>query len=198
MHRLDKLKVPKKGDKIISVKGFDFKKRNKNKLIQINVIGLSVLFGVLVWVIDSVLDYVIYYKGTNFFKLLVFEVPEHEIYIRSTIFACFIIFGIISSKILGKKKLAENELSESEQKYKELFNNMGNGVAVYEAGNDGQDFVIKDINKAGQHIMKISNENVIEKSVLEVFPWIKERGIFSVFQKVYRTGKPERHPISLS
>jgi len=38
--------------------------------------------------------------------------------------------------------------------------------------------------------------DIIGKSVLRVFPGVKDFGLFKVFQEVYKTGKPQHHPIS--
>lgn len=46
----------------------------------------------------------------------------------------------------------EEKLFETEAKYRELFNGMSSGVAVYEAIEDGSGFIFKDINKAGEII----------------------------------------------
>jgi len=80
--------------------------------------------------------------------------------------------------------------------FKELFEHISSGVAVYEVRDDGNDFIFKDINKAGQRIDKIKKKDVIGKSVLKLFPEIKNFGVFDVFKRVYKTGRPEEHPIS--
>ena len=70
-------------------------------------------------------------------------------------------------------------------------------MAVYEAKNNGKDFIIKDFNRAAEKIEKVKKEDIIGKSVLKVFPGVKDLGLFKVFQEVYKTGKPQHHPISL-
>ncbi|MHA1149713.1 MAG: sensor histidine kinase [Promethearchaeota archaeon] len=92
---------------------------------------------------------------------------------------------------------AREELEISEKKYRELFNHMSSGVAVYEAINDGEDFIFKDFNIAGQKMEKVREEDVIGKSVKDCFPGIIEFGLFDIFKKVWKTGKPEHHPINL-
>ncbi len=92
---------------------------------------------------------------------------------------------------------AEQALKVSEARFRELFDNMSSGVAVYEAVENGQDFVFKDFNRAGERIERISKENLIGKSVLEMFPGVRDFGLFETFQRVWQTGKPEHHPISL-
>lgn len=98
---------------------------------------------------------------------------------------------------ISDKKETEKNLEESEEKYRELFNNMNSGVAVYESINDGEDFIFKDFNLAGERIDNVSKEDLIGKKVSEIFPSIKKFGLFDVFQRVWKTGKSELHPITL-
>jgi len=91
---------------------------------------------------------------------------------------------------------SEKDLLESKLMFQELFNNMGNGVAIYEAVNDGEDFILKDINRAVERIEQVVREEVIGRSVRDVFPGVIDFGLFEVFQRVYETGKPERHPLT--
>jgi len=98
---------------------------------------------------------------------------------------------------ITERKQAEQKLKESEKRFRELFNNMSNGVAIYETVNNGEDFIIKDFNLAGEKIDKVKKEVLIGKSVLNLFPGVKKFGLFEVFQRVWRTGKPESHPVSL-
>jgi len=93
-------------------------------------------------------------------------------------------------------KFTESELRESDYKFKELFDNMNSGVSVFEAVDGGNDFIFKDFNKSGEKIEKITRDDVMGKSVLDVFPGIKDLELFEVFQRVWKTGKPEKHPMS--
>ncbi|MBN2456893.1 MAG: PAS domain S-box protein [Sedimentisphaerales bacterium] len=88
------------------------------------------------------------------------------------------------------------QLKLSEIKYKALFDNMSSGVAIYQAWNDGEDFIFVDFNRAAARIDKINKEDLIGKGVLEVFPNVKDFGLFEVFQRVWKTGKPEHYPVS--
>ncbi|MHA1492080.1 MAG: PAS domain S-box protein [Promethearchaeota archaeon] len=97
---------------------------------------------------------------------------------------------------ITERRKAEQKLKVSEKKFRELFNNMSSGVAIYEAINDGEDFIFKDFNLAGERIDNIKKEDLIGKRVLRVFPGVKEFGLIDVFQRVWTTGKLENHPIS--
>ncbi len=96
-----------------------------------------------------------------------------------------------------ERKRIETSLIQSEERYRQLFENMSSGVAVYEAVNEGEDFVFKDFNKSGEKIDNVKRENIIGKKVSQVFPGVKVFGLFKVFQRVWRTGKPEHYPVSL-
>jgi len=89
----------------------------------------------------------------------------------------------------------EEALRESEARYRGIFENAKSGIAVYRAVNHGEDFVFVGFNKAAEKIDKIKREKVIGRSVLDVFPGVKEFGLFDVFQRVWATGEPEHHPI---
>jgi hypothetical protein len=49
---------------------------------------------------------------------------------------------------------------------------------------------------AGERIDGIRKEDLLGKSVLEVFPGIKDFGLFDVFKEVWKSGNPDRHFIS--
>jgi PAS domain S-box-containing protein len=101
-----------------------------------------------------------------------------------------------TARDITERKRAEERLSESETRFRELFDNMSSGVAVYEAKEGGKDFVFIDFNHAAEKIENIKKEDLLGKSVLEVFPGVMDFGLFHVFQRVWHTGKPEHHPIS--
>jgi PAS domain S-box-containing protein len=106
--------------------------------------------------------------------------------------------GLIGTlRDITERKQAEEALRESEERFHQIFDNMNSGVAVYEATKDGQDFIFKDFNRAAERIEQITRQDLIGKSVTQVFPGVIEFGLFEVIQRVWRTGTAERHPISL-
>ncbi len=98
---------------------------------------------------------------------------------------------------ISQRKEIEQSLRISESRYRELFDSMSSGVAVYDAVEDGADFVFRDFNRGGERIEKLKKESLIGKKVTEMFPAIREFGLFEVFQRVWRTGIPEHHPIRM-
>jgi len=101
-----------------------------------------------------------------------------------------------SRKLSPKRRHPEDDLELCEAKFKVLFDNVSSGVAVYEASDNGKDFIFTDFNRAAEEIEQIKKEELIGRSVLDVFPGVKDFGLFDVFQRVWRTGTPEHHPVS--
>lgn len=127
---------------------------------------------------------------------------SREVNIEATMFPIHDPEGRLTNVVLHWIDVTEREraleaLVQSETRYRELFESMSSGVAVYEAVDEGKDFVFKNMNGAGERIDKIRRDDVIGKKVTEAFPGVKEAGLLEVFQNVWRSGKPEHHPISL-
>lgn len=93
-------------------------------------------------------------------------------------------------------KEAEKTLRETEYRYSEIFENMSNCVAVYKPVEDGKDFVFVDFNPAAEKTEKIKKEELIGKKILDIFPGIKEFGLFDLLQRVNETNQPEKKPLS--
>lgn len=87
----------------------------------------------------------------------------------------------------------KNDVSvrESEYKYKELFNKMTSGVAVYELQDLGSRYVLVDINRSGEQVVKKERENIIGKPLASVFVNAVQYGIHDTVKRVQETGEPE-------
>ena len=81
--------------------------------IEYKIIILSIMFGLTVWVLDAAIDARYFYERT-FTELLITDVSIHELAIRSIIMATFIIFGILMSIVISKRKRVEEKLRRSD------------------------------------------------------------------------------------
>ena len=96
-----------------------------------------------------------------------------------------------------QRKRIDVEIKMSEIQHKALFDNMNSGVAVYEAQADGKVFIIKNVNRAVERFEKVKREEILGRSVTEVFPAVRDFGLLEAFERVWRTGTPEHLPIKL-
>ena len=78
--------------------------------------------------------------------------------------------------------------------YDAMFENMNDGVAVYEAVDNGTDFVFTAFNKSAEKLEHISRTEVIGRRVTEAFPGVEAFGLLDVFRRVLHTGLPEYFP----
>lgn len=83
------------------------------------------------------------------------------------------------------------EIREKETRFRELFQNMNDGVAVFEAVDHGTDFLFRDINRASLDIEKIARVDVIGRRVTDVFPGVAAFGLLDVLRRVHETGVAE-------
>jgi PAS domain S-box-containing protein len=111
-----------------------------------------------------------------------------------TIFAFMILLlvnGRTISRTESEKKKAEGEFRRIESNYRELFENIGNAVCICEHSENGNDFLILDINKAAERVEGINKEEALGKSIRRVIPMMEDFGIFEVIKGVWATGQPE-------
>ncbi|MBF0099735.1 MAG: PAS domain S-box protein [Desulfobacterales bacterium] len=110
----------------------------------------------------------------------------------------FIFISSIAYILVEKTRIAQKEQISSESKYRTLFENMADGVAIFEAMNNGSDFIIIDVNRSGKQIDQFALPDQFQgKRVTDVFPNIKQFGLLDVFYRVWSTGNPEKKPVSL-
>lgn len=96
---------------------------------------------------------------------------------------------------LAELKLAQSQRQISESIYRQLFDHSSSGVAVYEVLGNGEDFIFKDFNRAAEKIEHISKEEVLGKSVMDVFPGVKDLGLLDAMKSVYLTAEPILLPV---
>lgn len=103
-----------------------------------------------------------------------------------------IIFNALD--ITDRKRTLRN-LENSEQKYRELFNNMSSGVAIYSSVDNGLDFAIDSLNSSALKSKQINLQEILGRKITQIFPESKSLGLLAVMQRVWKTGKSETLPV---
>ena len=81
--------------------------------------------------------------------------------------------------------------------YQEIVMSMPDCAVVYEPLNGGEDFIFVDFNYAAERVDNIDKGNIIGKRLSEIFPRVKEFGLFEVLQRVCTSGEPEHFTVKL-
>lgn len=90
------------------------------------------------------------------------------------------------------RKVAEDNLIESERQYKKLFNNMDSGVAlhevIYDEGGNPIDYMFVKVNPAFEVLTGLKEKDIIGKVVTKVLPDLEQQW-FDMYFEVTKTGK---------
>lgn|GEM_PF-1289639 len=89
---------------------------------------------------------------------------------------------------ISDRKRQEEAISTSERRFRELVGHMNSGVAILEAVDNGQDFIIRDLNTAAEQFIHTHRRRVINQSLLKHFPGAIVHGLFSRLQEIWQNG----------
>ncbi len=103
------------------------------------------------------------------------------------------IFGIIQN--ISSRKNIELALIENEVRFHQVFEHIKTCVAIYQAIENGGDFLLVDLNRAGQVSCRLSVDKLRGKRLSDIFPHIRHSDLFTVFQRVWQTGISEALPL---
>ena len=104
---------------------------------------------------------------------------------------------VLAIRNIDALRKVEQALEKSEARYRELFNNMSSGVAVFKAVNGGKKFIFIDFNRAAERIEDLKKEKVLGRNLIDVIPSAKKYGLLETLRRVLKTGKPEFHPLAV-
>jgi len=129
---------------------------------SIRIIILSVLFGILGWIIDTVVDVTVFDKG-DFYDLLVF-IPSYEIYVRSVFFVLIVALGFVGAFMYAALEKKRAEISHEKKEWERTFHSVPDLVAVI-----GNDFRIKKVNRALSERLGVDPHEIEETFCYSIF-----------------------------
>jgi len=99
---------------------------------------------------------------------------------------------------ISERYQMQKNIRTSEKRMREIFKMMQGGGGVYQAVDDGMDFIILEYHRPSDwENLPGKDTDLVGKRFLDVFPASIEFGLFEVFQRVWKTGKPEYHPVTI-
>lgn len=92
------------------------------------------------------------------------------------------------------RKRAEEALRRTELKevrYHSFFENTCNGVLIYEPVGQGEEYIIKDVNRVTAALLRTNKEDLVGKKLFEEFPDLPNPYVHDLLYRVLTTEKPE-------
>ena len=126
-----------------------------------------------VWIADAVLDFHYFYEGT-FWDLLIFDIPPHELYIRSLILLIFTVFGTITAFAMAKRNLSEQTLRQSEEQYRGVVEDTMALICCFLPGGE-----ITFVNKRYCEYFARTSEELIGSTFLSLIPEADRKTVIS-------------------
>jgi len=87
------------------------------------IIGLSILAGLIFWLVDTLCDAFFKFPEESFWGILVYDYPPSEFFIRPMVILSFIIFGVVTAAYMRRVR-------ESEGLYRQLFENIEDAIFI--------------------------------------------------------------------
>jgi PAS domain S-box-containing protein len=84
-----------------------------------------------------------------------------------------------------------------ESRFRSLFESFPGGTIIFGAVQDGEDFVVNEINAAAERIEGVVRKSVLGRSVLDAFPGFLDLGIFHGLKHCWISGSPGRYPAAV-
>ncbi|NLX49047.1 MAG: PAS domain S-box protein [Methanospirillum sp.] len=93
-------------------------------------------------------------------------------------------------KDITRDRRERRDLSLRETRYHAFFENAANGVIIFKTVRDGDDFVFKDLNRAAEQILGVRKEEIVGRSVYDIYPDLADRELREMGTIVLRSDTP--------
>lgn len=99
--------------------------------------------------------------------------------------------AIINFRDVTREKEYQKKLELRESMLDQLLENMSSGVIVFRTNDNGESFIVNNINIAAEKSEGVKREDVIGKNIVDAFEIVRGTELPDVLKKVWKTGKTE-------
>jgi len=126
-----------------------------------NFIWVGIGIAILYWILESFI-HVLFFGGSRFAEELI--TPNvHEIWKRILVISLLIFFGVFAQQYFIMRRRSENELKESERKYRTIFKQALNPIFLFD---DQGRFI--DNNRAALVFMECTQQELLAKTFRDI------------------------------
>lgn len=147
------------------------------------VLALSIILALALWFSDALLHY-LFLRGSLPATLDPAR-PEHDVYIRFLASAYVLMFGIVISVTISQRRRAEEALRESERRYRELAESIGDVFLAVDKGSR-----VTYWNKASERLTGISAQDAMGRLLFDLLPEMKDSSVGRVCLETLATQQP--------
>ncbi len=103
---------------------------------------------------------------------------------------------IVTFHDISDRMQVEGDLEKSETLLREVIDNMDKAIAIYEPVANGEDFRFVDMNEFGEKITHLKIEEVLGKTIKELFPDESSIGLLPKLRETWETGNATQIPLT--
>lgn len=82
----------------------------------------------------------------------------------------------------------KKDLMNSEERFRNMFDNMKSAVAIYQTKDNGETFYFNGWNKRAKELESLEEKDLLGKTLDEIFPFAIESGFIDYIREVWKTG----------
>lgn len=88
-----------------------------------------------------------------------------------------------------------HKIEQQQAVFHQLFNKLPSCCVIYQAIDNGDDFIFLNVNQAAERTEKINLDNFIGQRVTALFPGMADFGLLEALRRVWQTGQSEHYPL---
>jgi PAS domain S-box-containing protein len=142
----------------------------------------STLAGLSFWLVDAMMDYYVFYRG-SLWDLLLLDIPPAELTMRILGLLFFVGVGALMTRIAAKEKRAESILRESEAKYRTLMKDAGAGIVLLDVEGN-----LVEVNRRAEEVLGYHGEEVKHRHFTQLVLATEHERVMAAFEGALRQG----------
>ncbi len=128
---------------------------------ETRILLISILFFVFISVLDVLWDVFLY--NESLLDSLIYDITARDFIIRGVVPVCFLIFGLITSKVVARYKQAEEAATRARNEWKRTFDAIPDLLSIID-----QDHKIVRINKAMADVLGMKPDEAVGRLCYEL------------------------------
>ncbi len=133
------------------------------------IILASITAGIAVWLIDGVLDHLVFFENTTLIGSLLTDVSPHEVYVRLITFAIIVALGVVASSLSRRVERSREDLRKREEWLSTTLSSIGDAVIATDT--DGN---VTFMNSVAEKLTGFSSDESLGSYITDIFKIVNE------------------------